>query len=154
MSINPVVPMGFAPGMARSGVRCPACKTRTTDCSIQSASSDNPNASRSIMVALRIDPIGLAESVPARPILRPHIRKLRNPLHFLRGIRLRIPSAFFATITAVTTFAEIYAAGKFTDDFDVQIAKAFWLQRRHTAQRLQHLHRSDVHVQPHSLAQR
>jgi len=40
--------------------------TRCSDCSTQSASNERPKASRSIIVALRIEPIGLAESVPAR----------------------------------------------------------------------------------------
>src|SRR5258708_27324553 len=57
--------MGFEPGPTRSGVRYPAVSTRTTDCSTQSASKFNPNASRNIIVALKIDPIGLAESFPA-----------------------------------------------------------------------------------------
>src|SRR5882757_9038233 len=57
--------MGLEPGAAKSGVRYPALRTRTTDCSTQSASRFRPKASRSIIVELRIEPMGFAESVPA-----------------------------------------------------------------------------------------
>ena len=58
-----------------------------------------------------------------------------------------------AASTHVAALAEVHPSGKLAHDLDVQIAQPLRPQRRNPAQRLQHLHRPQIHIQAQPLAQ-
>src|SRR5579859_2739572 len=98
--------------------------------------------------------VGLVHRTHApRAILRPREGKRRNALDLRSRIRLRIPCALDAILGYVAPLAEVHSSRKLAHNLNIQIAQTLRLKRRNSAQRLQHLHRTHIHIKPHPRTQ-